>query len=157
MKEDIGHLYYKIIKNILSFSIESNFVFNLINLNYDSMDLRFLNEFQFVEELFNPTNFPAFNWFRLIVLKLCENIQPEELRNIHLGNRKFHHVLQQQSNFIFNKFILTQLKQLTSGDRQEKNASLHYFVRSSNFDVIDQYLFLLLRCVHLGVISFRQQ
>ncbi|CAF1368863.1 unnamed protein product [Rotaria sordida] len=114
LKEDIKHLYYKIIKNILSFSIESNMktlcVLNLINLNYNSMDLCFLNDFQFIQELFNPfisltkidtTNvdlmnmkFTTFNWFRLVVLKLCENIELEELRNMHLGNRKFHHILQ---------------------------------------------------------------
>ncbi|CAF4919026.1 unnamed protein product, partial [Rotaria sp. Silwood1] len=177
LKEDIGHLYYKIIKNILSISIESNMktlcVLNLINLNYNSMDLCLLNDFQFIQELFNPfisltkidmTNvdlinmkFTVFNWFRLVVLKLCENIELEELRNMHLGNRKFHHILQQQCNLIFNKLILTELKQLqqnklTCGDLSLKNASLRSFVRSSKFDVdvcIDRYLMLLLRCIHL--------
>ncbi|CAF4789941.1 unnamed protein product, partial [Rotaria sp. Silwood2] len=50
LKEDIGHLYYKIVKTLLSISMESNMqtsfrlhVFNLINLNYDSMDLCLLN------------------------------------------------------------------------------------------------------------------
>ncbi|CAF3684272.1 unnamed protein product, partial [Rotaria sordida] len=177
LKEDIGHLYYKIIKNILSFSIESNMktlcVLNLINLNYNSMDLCFLNDFQFIQELFNlfislvkidTTNvdlmnmkFTAFNWFRLVVLKLCENIELEELRNMHLGNRKFHHILEQQCNLVFNKLILTELKQLqqnqlTCGDLSLKNVSLRSFVRSSKFNVdvcIDRYLMLLLRCIHL--------
>ncbi|CAF4092810.1 unnamed protein product, partial [Rotaria sordida] len=177
LKEDIGHLYYKIIKNILSFSIESNMktlcVLNIINLNYNSMDLCFLNDFQFIQELFNlfislvkidTTNvdlmnmkFTAFNWFRLVVLKLCENIELEELRNMHLGNRKFHHILEQQCNLVFNKLILTELKQLqqnqlTCGDLSLKNVSLRSFVRSSKFNVdvcIDRYLMLLLRCIHL--------
>jgi hypothetical protein len=168
LKEDIGYLYYKIIENILSFSIESNIrilsVFNLINLNYDSMDLCFLNDFQFIQTLFNRfisltvinmnIKFTAFNWFRLVVLKLCENIELEELRNTYLGNRKFHHILQQQCNLIFNKVILTELKQFQENrltcdrDLSLKNVSL----RSSKFDVdvcIDQYLMLLLRCIHL--------
>ncbi|CAF4618471.1 unnamed protein product, partial [Rotaria socialis] len=184
LKEDIGHLYHKIVKNILSFSTESNMktllvvhVFNLINLNYDSMDLCLLNNFQFIQELFgsfisfteidttsvDSTNIKliAFNWFRLVVLKLCENIELEELRYIHLGTRKFHHTLQQQCNLVFNKLILTELKQLQQnkstsetkcGDLSFKNVSLRSFVASSKFDVdicIHQYLMLLLRCVHL--------
>ncbi|CAF3050511.1 unnamed protein product [Rotaria sp. Silwood2] len=184
LKEDIGYLYYKIVKYILSDSMESNMktllilrVFNLINLNYDSMDLCLLNKFQFIQELFNPfiswieidttsvepmnMKLLAFNWFRLIILKLCENIELEELRNMHLGNRKFHHILQQQCNLIFNKLILTELKQLQQnkltfekecGDSSVKNASLRSFVSSSKFNVdicINQYLMLLLRCIHL--------
>ncbi|CAF5068574.1 unnamed protein product, partial [Rotaria magnacalcarata] len=152
-------------------------VFNLINLNYNSMDLCLLNNFQFIQELFDPfisfaeidtasidsTNVKliAFNWFRLVVLKLCENIELEELRNIHIGTRKFHHILQQQCNLIFNKLILTQLKRLEQnkstsetkcGDLSFKNVSLRSFVASSKFDVdvcIHQYLMLLLRCVHV--------
>ncbi|CAF2112743.1 unnamed protein product [Rotaria magnacalcarata] len=184
LKEDIGHLYYKIVKRIFSFSTESSMktslvvrVFNLINLNYNSMDLCLLNNFQFIQELFDPfisfaeidtasidsTNVKliAFNWFRLVVLKLCENIELEELRNIHIGTRKFHHILQQQCNLIFNKLILTQLKRLEQnkstsetkcGDLSFKNVSLRSFVASSKFDVdvcIHQYLMLLLRCVHV--------
>ncbi|CAF3356499.1 unnamed protein product [Rotaria socialis] len=178
LKEDVGHLYHKIVKNILSFSTESNMktllvvrVFNLMNLNYDSMDLCLLNNFQFIQDLFvrfaeidtasvDSTNMKL-NWFRLVVLKLCENIELEELRNIHLGTRKFHHILQQQCSLIFNKLILTELKQLQQnkstsetkcGDLSFKNVSLRSFVASSKFDVdvcIHQYLMLLLRCVHL--------
>ena len=48
----------------------------------------------------------AFNWFRLVVLKLCENIELEELRNIHLDTQKSHHILLQQCNLIFNKLIV---------------------------------------------------
>ncbi|CAF2632885.1 unnamed protein product [Rotaria sp. Silwood2] len=184
LKEDIGYLYYKIVKTLLSISMESNtqtlfmlHVFNLINLNYDSMDLCLLNNYQFIQELFDRfisfaeidttsvdsmnMKLTAFNWFRLVVLKLCENIELEELRNIHIGNRKFHYNLQQQCNLIFNKLILTELKQLQKNkltskkncvDTSLKNVSLRSLVASSKCDVdvgIHQYLMLLLRCVHL--------
>lgn len=184
LKEDIGHSYYEIVKNILSLSAESNMkillmsrVFNFINLNYDSMDLCLLNNFQFVQKLFNPfislteidttsmesinTKFVAFNWFRLVILKLCQNIELEELRNSNLGNRKFHHILQQECDFVFNKLILTELQQLlqnksisekTSEQLSLKNTSLHSLLASSENNIeafIDQYLMLLLRCIHL--------
>ena len=54
----------------------------------------------------------AFSWFRLVVLKLCENIELEQLRDLDLGNRKFHHILKQQRNLIFNKLLLGELKEL---------------------------------------------
>ncbi|CAF4898615.1 unnamed protein product [Rotaria sp. Silwood1] len=190
LKEDIGHRYYSITKKVLSFSnestLESNIktmlmfcLFNLLNLSYDSMDLCHLNYFQFFEELFNlfvrfaqmdsttiiskDMKLTAFNWFRLFVLRVCENIEIEELRNTHFGSRKFHHILQQQHDLIFNKLILTELKELqqnktTSTPEKEsenlslKNASVGYFISSSTFDTdtcINQYLMLLLRCVHL--------
>ncbi|CAF4876732.1 unnamed protein product, partial [Rotaria socialis] len=179
LKEDIGNLYYKIIKNILSFSMESNMkivlmlrVFNLINLNYDSMDLCLLNNFQLIQEIFDvlikfveisTTNdadsmtmkHTAFNWFRLVVFKLCEHIALEQLRNMDLGNRKFHHILKQQRSLIFNKLILWELKGLQQNkyeDTSLKNVSLRSFVSSSKFNVdicINQYLMLLLRCIHL--------
>ncbi|CAF5190737.1 unnamed protein product, partial [Rotaria magnacalcarata] len=164
LKEDIGNLYYKIIKNILSFSMKSNMktvftlrVFNLINLNYDSMDLCLLNNFQLIQEIFDilikfveigtindadsmTIRHTAFNWFRLVVLKLCENIDLEQLRNMDLGNRKFHHILKQQRNLIFNKLILWELKELQQNkltfenkceDSSLKNVSLRSFVSSS--------------------------
>ena len=158
LKEDIGQIYYQIIKNIFSFPIQSNVkifsAFYLINLNYNSMDLSFLNHFQFIEQLFlssiDPTNIyiklTGFNWFRLVVLKLCQRIQLEKERNVNLGYRKMHSILQQQSNLIFNKLILNKLK-LFQEDFSLKNSSLRSFVRSSNLN-IDQYLILLLRCVH---------
>ncbi|CAF4891601.1 unnamed protein product [Rotaria sp. Silwood1] len=185
LKEDIGKLYYKIIKHIISMSTESNMktlfilrMFNLINLNYDSMDLCLLNHFQFIQELFNPfisvmkigdtksvdsmnLNFTAFDWFRLVLLQLCENIELEQLRDLHFGNRKFHHILQEQCGLIFNKLILTELKQLQQNkltfenkyeDSSLKNISFRSLVVSSKFNVdvcIQQYLMLLLRCIHL--------
>ncbi|CAF3035361.1 unnamed protein product [Rotaria sp. Silwood2] len=186
LKEDIGHQYYSIVKKVLSFSSESNMktvfmfcLFNMLNLSYDSMDLCHVNHFQFIEELFNSfvrfaqmdsTNtiskdmkLTAFNWFRLLVLNLCENIEIEEFRNTHFGSRKFHHILQQQRDLIFNKLILTEFKELqqnksTSTSEKEhenpslKNASINHFITSSTFDIdacINQYLMLLLRCVHL--------
>ncbi|CAF3719514.1 unnamed protein product [Rotaria sp. Silwood1] len=188
LKEDIGYRYYLIIKKILTFSNESKFesnmkevfmfcVFNLLNLSYDSMDLCHINHFQFIQELFNSfvrfaeidstttiskdMKLTAFNWFRLFALKLCENIEIEELRNTHFGNRKFHHILEQQRDMIFNKLILTELKELQqnkstsekeNGNPSLKNTSIGYFIASSTFDIdacINQYLMLLLRCVHL--------
>ncbi|CAF4710126.1 unnamed protein product [Rotaria sp. Silwood1] len=197
LKEDIGYRYYSIINKILSLSNESTFesnmkivikfcLFNLINLSYDSMDLCHLNHFQFIPELFNSfvtfakmdsitiistdMKLTAYNWFRLIVLRLCENIELEELRNTHFGSRKFHHILQQQRDFIFNQLILSELKQLqqnqliTKSVREcenpsLKNASIGYFIikepsieSSSTFNndvCINQYLMLLLRCIHL--------
>ncbi|CAF1258882.1 unnamed protein product [Rotaria sordida] len=190
LKEDIGYQYYSIIKKVLSFFNESIFqsnmktvlmfrLFNLMNLSYDSMDLCHLNHFQFIEELFTSfvsfvkrdstavisidMKLTAYNWFRLIVLKLCENIELEELRNTHFGSRKFHHILQQQCDFIFNKLILSELKYLqenqsiSTSDKEDenpslKNVSIGYFittVRLNNDICINQYLMLLLRCIHL--------
>ncbi|CAF3929639.1 unnamed protein product [Rotaria sp. Silwood2] len=188
LKEAIGHQYYLIVKKVLSFLSESTFefqmktvfmscLFNLLNLSYDSMDLCHFNHFQFIQELFHSfvrfaqmdsttviskdMKLMAFNWFRLLVLKLCENIKIEELRSTHFGSRKFHHILQQQRDLIFNKLILTELKELqqnksTSEKENEnpslKNAAVSYFISSSTFDIdacINQYLMLLLRCVHL--------
>ncbi|CAF4733456.1 unnamed protein product [Rotaria sp. Silwood2] len=197
LKEDIGYRYYTIVKKILSLLNESIFesnmktmimfcLLNLMNLSYDSMDLCHLNHFQFIQELFNSfvsftkinsttiiskdMKLTAYNWFRLIVLRLCENIELEELRSTHFGSRKFHHILQQQRDFIFNQLILTELKQLQQkqlmltsdkecGNSSLKNSSISYFITtaisiqsSSTFDndaCINQYLMLLLRCVHL--------
>ncbi|CAF3325918.1 unnamed protein product [Rotaria socialis] len=199
LKKDIGYRYYSIVKQILSFSKESSMesntkaififsLFNQVNLSYDLKDLCHLNHFQYVQELFdlfvsyihtNSTDavstdmkLAAFNWFRLLVLRLCENIDIEELRSkTNLGSRKSHKILLQQRDLIFNKLILSELKQLqekkstaVSNSENEnpslQNASIGYFIKSTtseesslpSFNVdgcINQYLMLLLRCAHL--------
>lgn len=192
LKEEIGHQYYLIVRKVLVFSkdptLESHIktvflssMFNLMNLSYNSMDLCHLNDFQYIQELFDSfvsfiqTNssveipkelkLTAFNWFRVLVLRLCDNIEKEGLRSTtHLGSRKFHHILLQQCNLIFNKLIFTELKQLQdknttteeckpeSESPSLKNISINYFntpTTSENTACINQYLVLLLRCIHL--------
>ncbi|CAF3962695.1 unnamed protein product [Rotaria sp. Silwood2] len=198
LKEDIGNRYYSCIKHILSYSLQSInsertnlivLVFNLLNISYQSADIYHLHRYQFVETIFTSwissikkfddlatglkMKFIAYNWFRLFVLRLCENIQIEEVNGITSS------LLQEQQDFIFNKLIFNELKQLkkifeTTTENQEpdstteKNDSLNHIAFSwfltkndtsniSNFlssklDIdlcINQWMVLLLRCIHM--------
>ncbi|CAF1293234.1 unnamed protein product [Rotaria sordida] len=96
-------------------------MFNLLSLSYQSLDINYLNQDQFIETLFisfvgfaNESNhiisldtkLTAYNWFRFYVFKLCENIELNEMKST--SNK----IGQQQQKFIFNTLILNELKAL---------------------------------------------
>ncbi|CAF5116506.1 unnamed protein product, partial [Rotaria sp. Silwood1] len=125
LKDEIRNNYYSIIKIILSFVLQSKIsernMFNLLNLSYKSADICLLHHHQFIETLFKTyvsfvgeidriislhTKLIGYNWFRLYILKVCKNIQIEELK------RNVNEELIQQQQFIFNTLILNELKGL---------------------------------------------
>ncbi|CAF4626637.1 unnamed protein product [Rotaria sp. Silwood1] len=200
LKEEIGNSYYACIKLVLSYLLQSNnsettilvsSMFNLLNLPYQSMDICNMHCYQFAETFFTSfisltekfddltvlkTKFIEYNWFRLFTLRLCENIQIEELNGMK------NVLLQEQRDLIFNRLIFNELKQLketfdVATENQERdtnkekhdslnNVSLEWFIRivTTNDDVssisnflsskssielyTNQWLILLLRCIH---------
>ena len=143
LREEISNTYYSIIKLVLPFTLQShNFaqtVFYLLNLSYESIDICQMYHHQFIETLFisfnslvkNPElnnislglKLTAFNWFRLFVLKLCENIELEELRDT------FNPVLQQQQRFVFNTLILNELKRFENLIYRFRRTKKQFFKR----------------------------
>ena len=174
LKEEIRKSYYSIIEIILQSTIfQSNLIkqhiFYLSNLNYESADIHHLrSETLFISFVESPDDrisldlkLTAFNWFRLFVFKLCENIQMDILRGIHSEG------LQQQQTFVFNELILNELRRFKSRltmDKEDemknnslKNISLGWFHQAiaTTFpkkpDInlyVNQYLILLFRCIH---------
>ncbi|CAF4635949.1 unnamed protein product, partial [Rotaria sp. Silwood2] len=175
LKEDITKNYYLIIKKIFSYLLQSTSidqvtlvqnVFYLLNLSYELTDIYYLYNNEFLEILNNTflnsnldIKFISYNWFRLYVLKFCENFQLES--NL---------VLNEIQELIFNKIILTELKlfkQLSSINIENKvideknsfnNVTIEWFIKakdtsnvSTKFEIdlyINQYLMILLRCIH---------
>ncbi|CAM4793210.1 unnamed protein product [Rotaria magnacalcarata] len=191
LKKEIGNNYYSIIKTVLSFLLQSKLfernLFYLLNLSYKSVDIHLLYHHELIEATFKTyvsfieeekdrfdsshMKLIGYNWFRLYVLKLCQNIQQDELT--------------QQQDFIFNTLILNELKGLKRlkqtliiDDKNNimdcekcrnhslNNSSLGWFLYatkdkkskfsnqflSSKFEIelcTNQWLILLLRCVHL--------
>ena len=197
LKDEIGNSYYSCIHIVLSALARSvtlksiilaTPLFNLLNISYRSADLCYLHRYGLVETLFtsmvsfvretsDTTNslkqkLMGYNWFRLFVMKLCENIQMEESKGM------VNPLLQQQRDFVFNTLIWNELKQLkgrlahcaeeakSDFSIQEKNESLTnitfgWFAEatecpdrlalSSRFDIelcANQWLMLLLQCLH---------
>ncbi|CAF0744045.1 unnamed protein product [Didymodactylos carnosus] len=193
LKDEIGKVYYLIIKTILFYLLQSTIaqqmisvrtMFSLLNLSYKSTDIYYLHNCKFLEALFTPfvssveisdrtislgAKLIGYNWFRLYVLKLCENFEIEEWKD------KNNLVLEQKQEIVFHQLILNQLKglkQLSSIDTEDKvvksaecrkdsfnNAAIGWFIKapakndlSSKFEVelcTNQWLMLLLRCAHL--------
>ncbi|CAF1253616.1 unnamed protein product, partial [Rotaria sordida] len=130
VKEQISKIYYSIIKIVFSFILQLitlkpklliQNIFNLLSLSYESIDIIYLNQDQFIEILFISfvsftkesnhiisldTKLTVYNWFRFYIFKLCENI---ELDKINSTSNK---ILEQQQQFIFNTLILNELKSL---------------------------------------------
>ncbi|CAF1248084.1 unnamed protein product [Rotaria sordida] len=130
IKEQISQTYYSIIQILFCFIIQFvslkpkllvENMFNLLSLSYQSLDINYLNQDQFIETLFisfvgfaNESNhiisldtkLTAYNWFRFYVFKLCENIELNEMKST--SNK----IGQQQQKFIFNTLILNELKAL---------------------------------------------
>ncbi|CAF3581442.1 unnamed protein product [Rotaria sp. Silwood1] len=130
VKEQISNTYYTIIKTIFSFILQLVIlkpklliqnIFNLLNLSYESIDIIYLNQNQFIETLFvsfisltKESNhiisldikLTIYNWFRFYVFKLCENIELNKSKSI--SNK----ILEQQQQFLFNILILNELKLL---------------------------------------------
>ena len=131
LREEISENYY----SITQYPLLDKMIFYLLNLSYESNDLCHLYQHQLIERLFIKSSEDkiAFDWFRLFVLKLCENIEIEKLRNIS------NQVLYQIENLVFNSLILNELKEQNS----LKEFSLACFNRN-----INQYLILLFRCVY---------
>ncbi|CAF0748456.1 unnamed protein product [Adineta steineri] len=171
LRDDISKTYYSIIKLVLSFTLQSNHfvqtIFYLLNLSYESTDICHIYNHQIIEILFqsfvslannsndNTTSiglkFNAFNWFRLFLMKLCENIEIEKLHDTP------NQLLQQQQRFLFNTLILNELKNISSTDSKIqtnnslKDVSIKWFLQTDQSDInlyINQYLVLLLRCMH---------
>ena len=188
LKDEISNNYSAVIKLVLPISLESKDisqkVFYLLNLSYESTDLYHIHQHQFIETLFVSfisliknseqitssidLKFISFNWFRLFVLKLCENIEIEKQKHT------FNEVLQKQETIVFNTLILNDLKSLKQiQDKLPENIeetqkdSLKYIAidwflhakETNNTTTIstksdiefcrNQYLILLLRCGYL--------
>ncbi|CAF3009938.1 unnamed protein product [Rotaria sp. Silwood2] len=123
-----------------------------------------LHNNEFLQIFFNKfsssnldVKFIRYNWFRLYVFKFCENFQIET-----------NSILNEMQELIFEKIILTELKLLKQSEEKAtlmnknnsfNNVAIEWFIKakdtnniSSKFEVdlyINQYLILLLRCVHL--------
>ncbi|CAF3806237.1 unnamed protein product, partial [Rotaria sp. Silwood1] len=189
LKEYIGNNYYSIIRHCLTYFLELETIekttilrtiFYLLNLFNTSADI---HNYDLIEKLF--TYFVSFiktsdrsislemkligyNWFRLYVLKSCENLEMNELKSMNNPN------FDRSQELIFHKLIFNELKTLTQqlsidiSDTTMKNtiytknslhnAAMEWFIMitttndlSYNFDseiYIKQWLMLLLRCVH---------
>ncbi|CAF0773776.1 unnamed protein product [Adineta ricciae] len=166
LKEEIRVNYHLIIKTILQSSlfqshmIQKN-IFYLLNFNYDSADMdhllpeRLLQSENLEKENSLDHKLTAFNWFRLFVLKLCENIQLELIQGVNNERLEHHRTL------VFDTFILNEFRRLKNIDVDNrlihnslKNLSLGWFhqaIISQTFEIdlyINQYLVLLFRCIH---------
>ncbi|CAF4137115.1 unnamed protein product, partial [Rotaria sp. Silwood2] len=160
-----------------------------MKIHYESIDFFYIQNVPFVETFFKlfvsfihpvvivslDMKFMAYNWFRMFILELCENLHIEQLNRNSLDNYKCHRLLQKRLSSIFNTLILTELKQLrisrqTSIPSEEclnsslQNAALGWFLATgkkssstttdhlSSTAAIDlcitQLLMLLLRCIH---------
>ncbi|CAM4818443.1 unnamed protein product [Rotaria magnacalcarata] len=192
LKKEIQNNYYSIIKNVLSFLLQSKIfernVFYLLNLSYQSMDIHLLYHHQLIQILFKTyvscieeggrvdSKLIGYNWFRVYLLKLCQNIQQEKLK------QTMSEELAQQQDFVFNTLVLNELKglrrlkQTLNIDSKDNtvecrnhslnNSSIGWFLYatrnktselsnqffSSKVEIelyTNQWLTLLLRCVHL--------
>ena len=190
LKTDIRQSYYHIVKIVLSRLMELptvqlkiliRSIFGFLNLNYECDDICSLNDHQIIQTLLSSfvnfinkgeqtvsldIRFIAFNWFRLFTLRLCAIMHFEELKG--LSNQ----ILHKQREFIFNKFILSQLKELrqlkqySSVDKNGnsidslKNVAIGWFIHAtttqssnefaSSYEIelcINQFLILLLECI----------
>lgn len=181
LKEEISNNYYLILKLVLPVSLKTKSllqnVFYLLNLPYGSMDLCHLYQYDFIQTFFNSfislnqnsqcdvsldLQFISFNWFRLYVFKLCENIAIEKEKDT------FNELLEKQEKLVFNTLILNELKQTCPTNSQDenvislKNKSFSWFIRmnetknnnnestnscTQNIELYkNQYLVLLLQC-----------
>ncbi|CAF0746684.1 unnamed protein product [Adineta ricciae] len=174
LRDDISNVYYSIVKLVLPSMIKSNHfaqnVFYLMNVSYELIDISHLYAFRIIENLFNSfvslraddtstikveLRLSAFNWFRLLVLRLCETIEMEKLRDP--ASQTF----QQQAKFVFNTLIFNNLKTLKtsmisteSSTNSLENVDIKWFLHmkenneSKTILFINQYIALLLRCVY---------
>jgi hypothetical protein len=186
IKEQISETYYSIIKTIFSFILQFIIlkpklilenIFNLLTLSYESIDIVYLNQNQFIETFFKSfisfnqksdqtisleNKLIGYNWFRFYLFKLCQNIEINQIKGI--TNK----IIQQQQVFVFNTLILNELKQFKSinvkndlDNRKNSlnNASIGWFTNeltkiNSNHQIEielyrNQLLILLLRCIYL--------
>ena len=178
IKQEISRTYYSIIDSVLNEdpSLVSQ-VFSLLNLSYDAIDFSSLAEYQFLPKLFQAfLQLPhssssirepviAFQWLRLFTFQLCQEI---ELDQIH---QTTHLILQEQKQNLFQTLILKELQkseqmQIDLPATETLNSSLidmtmQWFYRvaetkeikiETRLDLalyINQYLILLLRCIHI--------
>ncbi|CAF5051517.1 unnamed protein product, partial [Rotaria magnacalcarata] len=131
LQEEISSSYYSIIKLVLSLCFKSNSLlqklFYLLNLPYETIDLRQLYQYEFVQTLFksfvsfNQTSeretsldlkFISFNWFRLYIFKLCGNVEIERQKDI------LNEILEKQEKLVFNTLILNELKDLKQSNEE---------------------------------------
>ncbi|CAF1283378.1 unnamed protein product [Adineta steineri] len=152
-------------------------IFHLLNLSYRSLDIHYLDHYQVIQTLCKTyvnfadksdsslslkTKLTGYTWFRLFVYKLCDNIQEEQAHGL-VANPLLH----QQRDFIFRSIIIGQLQELkrlkqtlstaTEEDQTDSlsHPSLGWFIKqttAASDDIelcLNQFLALLLRCVHL--------
>ena len=154
-------------------------LFYLLNFSYELIDFSSLVHYQFLDVFYTKfvryvhqsesieLKLMAFHWFRLFVFELCQHLELEHLRGTSQP------ILQQQQERLFQTYILDQLKlfsdikQQLAADSQEKQTTsmkdmtLGWIVRAlqekqplittqTDLDLyINQYLVLLLRCLHV--------
>ncbi|CAF5068040.1 unnamed protein product, partial [Rotaria sp. Silwood1] len=116
LKENITKNYYLIIKKIFSYLLQLTNIdqiiliqnmFYLLNFSYELIDIYYLYNNKFFEILNNTflnsnidIKFICYNWFRLFILKFCENFQQQESNSI----------LNEIQELIFHNIILNELK-----------------------------------------------
>lgn len=198
LKQEVGNKYYSCIKQIFSYALTSTdskrmdlivILFHLLNLSFQTIDIYHLNSYKLIETIFTSfislkkklndasqlkIKFIAYNWFRLFVLRLCENIKLEEFKETKSS------LLEEQCNLVFHQLIFNELKELdeiietnTSDESDASSTSpeddslnriaLSWFLANddssdlsdllsseSNCDLyLNQWLILLLRCIHI--------
>ena len=170
LRNKIRNSYHSILHTILPCLLTSESkmsmqnLFNYLNFDYSSDGLLSLLKYQFPQNLFTlidaqslRTKFLAYNWFRLFTLILCQDIQSDQSKG------KYHPILEQQRDFIFQSFIRDKLElPLTNKTDDQKHppdsfidlaVEWFYHVRlpdRSSFEkdcLVNQYLLLLLHCL----------
>ena len=175
IKHELCETYYSLIQLASSVASQSPIfrqeILYLLNVEYDSMDFGHLEPFVSVvhpsdETLIVDSQYIAFQWFRSYVLQLCQHIERENLRGTPQER------CQQQFEFAFSTLILKELKAMNEALVQSKpesteraayslkDVAIGGFVRADDDDIslmadqrqielwTDQYLVLLLRCIH---------
>lgn len=178
VKDEISNNYYSIIKLVLSSCLTSKnlieSIFYLLNISFESIGLCQIYQHQFVETLFKSfvcytqksksnnlsldLKLIASTWFRLFIVKLCENIQIEKQKDA------LNEILQKQQKFIFNTLILNELKDESSIESGKKTKNslqdipIRWFLEICNSSVNlhepdielykNQFLIILLECFH---------
>ncbi|CAF0943984.1 unnamed protein product [Adineta ricciae] len=170
LKDEISRTYHSIIRFALTFIFQfDSLILNilyLLSFSYEPTDIYHLSNHGIVESFFHcfvscvdypnkktslTLQFTTFNWFRMFVLNLCENVDMEKSREI--SNET---VQQQQQNFVFNTLIFNELKALKfaeqiSSKNSLQNISIGWFLQPNDMNLcLNQYLVLLLQSFYVS-------
>lgn len=127
IQNQISDTYYSIIKLAIPFISQST-CFSLLNLSYDSMDIRHISQYEIFKSIFqyantNEYSSMLFQCLQIYTLKLCANIHFEK-----------------EQNFIFTNIIFNEIKQMNLKENLPK--TLRHLSRTNL-----KYLVFLLRLI----------